>query len=157
MVSTRANRGPQSSALPTQATSHATKHSKRKRNQPAISNRSTTAEPNSQSNTQDTITQNSQHQANTGDEEIEEESNTLESQAFRSRFVGLDIDNFEDQREDWTLIGLRQAIAKQNARTSKAPPEIKLLVLSIRMEYEKRMLMAALMGGVPEIVVWNIV
>lgn len=76
---------------------------------------------------------------------------------FRSRFPGLEIDTYEDCLDDWTVDELRQNIAKQASRSSKAPQDIKSLVKTIRLEYEKRMLMAALMGAVPEIVVWNIV
>ncbi|EGG01744.1 uncharacterized protein MELLADRAFT_91920 [Melampsora larici-populina 98AG31] len=156
MVSTRANRGSQSSAPPTQTTSTTTKTTtkKSKRKRTRTTKGLTTSDSE---HTQDDINGNGQKEVDTRDEETEEESNRLESIAFRSRFPGFEIDKFEEKRKDWTLIALRQAIAKQNSKTSKAPQEIKSLVLSIRMEYEKRMLMAALMGGVPEIVVWNIV
>ncbi|KAH9817298.1 hypothetical protein DFH28DRAFT_890079 [Melampsora americana] len=76
---------------------------------------------------------------------------------FRSRFPGLEMESFENCLDDWTVVELRQTIAKQGATSSRASTEIRALVKSIRLEYEKRMLMAALMGGVPEAVVWKIV
>ncbi|EGG07268.1 uncharacterized protein MELLADRAFT_85890 [Melampsora larici-populina 98AG31] len=76
---------------------------------------------------------------------------------FRSQFPGFEMDNYEDFLDDWTVDELRENIAKQGSRSSKAPKDVKSLVKTIRLEYEKRMLMAALMGGVPEVVVWNIV
>ncbi|EGG10275.1 uncharacterized protein MELLADRAFT_94561 [Melampsora larici-populina 98AG31] len=76
---------------------------------------------------------------------------------FRSRFPGLEMETFEDHLDDWTLVELRQHIAKQGSKSSRPHQEIRTLVKSICLEYEKRMLMAALMGGVPEIVIWNLV
>ncbi|KAH9823184.1 hypothetical protein DFH28DRAFT_1018066 [Melampsora americana] len=76
---------------------------------------------------------------------------------FRSRYPGLEMDNFEESLGDWTLVGLRQTIARQASTANRAHPDIDALVKTIRLQYEKCMLMAALMGGVPEAVVWNIV
>ncbi|EGF98563.1 uncharacterized protein MELLADRAFT_95558 [Melampsora larici-populina 98AG31] len=82
---------------------------------------------------------------------------TKDKQIFRSRFPGLELDTFEDHIDEWTTVGLREAIAKQGSTTSRPHSNIRALVKSIRLEYEKRMLMAALMGAIPEAVVWNIV
>ncbi|EGG07683.1 uncharacterized protein MELLADRAFT_71666 [Melampsora larici-populina 98AG31] len=76
---------------------------------------------------------------------------------FRSRFPGLEMDTFEESLDDWTVVALRQNIAKQGSTLSRPAPEIDALVKTIRLQYEKRMLMAALMGGLPEVVVWSIV
>lgn len=54
---------------------------------------------------------------------------------FQSRFPGLQLNDFEDHLEDWTVVTLRQAIAQQGSKKSKAPSEIRSLVLSIRLEY----------------------
>lgn len=90
-------------------------------------------------------------------DETTNEDNSTEPTIFRSRFPGLEMETFENHLDNWTLTSLRQAITKQDLKNSKAPSEIKTLVKGIRLEYEKRMLMAALMGGVPEAVVWNLV
>ncbi|KAH9807711.1 hypothetical protein DFH28DRAFT_1138040 [Melampsora americana] len=88
----------------------------------------------------------------------ESDVNKKQSSAiFRSRYPGLEMDNFEESLEDWTLVGLRQTIAQQASTANRAHPDIDALVKTIRLQYEKCMLMAALMGGVPEAVVWNIV
>lgn len=79
------------------------------------------------------------------------------NQPFVSRFPGLDLHDFEEHLGDWTLADLEDAIEKQGSRSTKAPSEIKATVKSIRLEYEKKMLMAALMGGVPEAVIWKLV
>lgn len=76
---------------------------------------------------------------------------------FKSRFPGLELDNFESQVDKRTVVELRQDIAKQSSKASRASHEIQSLVKGIRLDYEKRMLMAALMGGVPEVVIWNLV
>ncbi|EGG11201.1 uncharacterized protein MELLADRAFT_70891 [Melampsora larici-populina 98AG31] len=76
---------------------------------------------------------------------------------FRSRFPQLELDMFEDELPKWTLVGLREAIVHQDSRRSKAPKEIKDLVKIMRFEFEKRILMIALMAGVPEVVIWNLV
>ncbi|EGG04659.1 uncharacterized protein MELLADRAFT_88701 [Melampsora larici-populina 98AG31] len=89
-----------------------------------------------------------------------QESNVNKKQSspiFRSRHPGLEMDTFEESLNDWTLVALRQDIAKQASKANRAHPDIDALVKTIRMQYEKRMLMAALMGGVPEAVVWKIV
>ncbi|EGG09726.1 uncharacterized protein MELLADRAFT_95186 [Melampsora larici-populina 98AG31] len=85
-----------------------------------------------------------------------EEDESAPPAVFLSRFPGLELGDFEKQLDDWTLVSLRQAISKQASKRSKAPGEIQLLV-RIRLEYEKRMLMAALMGAVPKVVIWNLV
>lgn len=79
------------------------------------------------------------------------------STIFRSRFPGLEIEDFEQKLNAWTLVGLCEAITNQASKNSRPPREIKALVKGIRLQYEKQMLMAALMGGLPEVVVWNIV
>lgn len=86
-----------------------------------------------------------------------DKSNSNDKQVFRSRFPGLELDSFENHLDEWTTVGLREAIAKQGATNSRPHSDIRALAKSIRLEYEKRMLMAALMGAIPEAVVWNIV
>ncbi|KAH9813487.1 hypothetical protein DFH28DRAFT_896471 [Melampsora americana] len=75
---------------------------------------------------------------------------------FQSRFSPLDLETFEDKLDEWTLIGLQDAVNKQDSRRTKAPKEIKDLVKILRMEFEKRILMVALMAGVPQVVIWNL-
>ncbi|KAH9809041.1 hypothetical protein DFH28DRAFT_1086994 [Melampsora americana] len=79
------------------------------------------------------------------------------STIFQSRFPGLELDTFEQQLDSWTVIKLQESIAQQNSRRSKAPKEIKDLIKIVRMEFEKRILSIALMAGVPEVVIWNLV
>ncbi|EGG06870.1 uncharacterized protein MELLADRAFT_86305 [Melampsora larici-populina 98AG31] len=76
---------------------------------------------------------------------------------FQSRFPDLELDTFEQQLDSWTIVKLQEAILQQDSRRSTAPKEIKDLVKVVRMEFEKRILMIALMAGVPEIVIWNLV
>ncbi|EGG00110.1 uncharacterized protein MELLADRAFT_93848 [Melampsora larici-populina 98AG31] len=76
---------------------------------------------------------------------------------FISRFPGLDLDTFHEHLDEWTLVRLREANAKQAPKGTRAPTEIRAVVKSIRLNYEKQMLMAALMGGLHEVVVWNLV
>ncbi|KAH9811113.1 hypothetical protein DFH28DRAFT_1085265 [Melampsora americana] len=106
-----------------------------------------------------TITSQSAEDLNTNRQEETDANNDAnnKSTVFRSRFPGFELDTFEDFLGDWTLVGLRQAIAKQGSTLNRASQEINALVKTIRIQYEKRMLMAALMGGVPEAVIWNIV
>lgn len=79
------------------------------------------------------------------------------TKTFRSRFPGLEIETFEDELPNHTLIGLREAIKKQDSRRSKAHQDVKDLVKIVRMQFEKRILMISLMAGVPEVVIWNLV
>lgn len=76
---------------------------------------------------------------------------------FVSRFPGLDIDDFESHVDDWTVAGLQGEIEKQDSRSTKAHSEIKALVKRLRLDYEKKILMACLMGNVPEAVLWKLV
>lgn len=80
-----------------------------------------------------------------------------QSTVFQSRFVGLDINTFEQQLDNWTLVSLQEAIVSQDSRRSTAHKDIKDLVQVVQMEFEKRILMIALMAGVPEVVIWNLV
>ncbi|KAH9815917.1 hypothetical protein DFH28DRAFT_1082160 [Melampsora americana] len=73
------------------------------------------------------------------------------SQIFCSRFPQLEIDTFENDLGKYSLVLLRDAIAKQNSRRTKAHKDIKDLVKIVQMEFEKRILMIALMAGVPEV------
>jgi hypothetical protein len=76
---------------------------------------------------------------------------------FRSRFPGFELDTFEDVLDDWTLITLREAIVNQASRWNSVPKDIRNLVKIVRLEFEKRILMIALMAEVPEVVIWNLV
>lgn len=89
----------------------------------------------------------------TEDESHPKKSSTI----FQSRFPGLDLDTFEDELDNWTLIKLQEAILSQGSRRSTAPKEIQNLVQVVRLEFEKRILIIALMAGVPEVVIWNLV
>lgn len=85
------------------------------------------------------------------------QSKAKKSTIFQSRFPGLELDTYEQQLDLWTVIKLQESLVQQNSRRSKAPKEIKDLVKIVWMEFEKRILMIALMAGVPEIVIWNLV
>ncbi|KAH9813415.1 hypothetical protein DFH28DRAFT_1096485 [Melampsora americana] len=80
---------------------------------------------------------------------------------FVSKYPSLTPENFERQLDKWTIADLRQEIIKQKSPFShnrtRAPQEIRDLTSLIRIGYEKRILMAALMGGVPETVIWDLV
>lgn len=93
--------------------------------------------------------------------ENEEETNTntdkQQEKVFKSRFPEFDLDNFEEKRPSWSIVKLREAIVGQDSRRSTAPKDIKDLVKIIRMDFEKTILMVALMAGVPEVVIWNLV
>ncbi|KAH9814914.1 hypothetical protein DFH28DRAFT_894025 [Melampsora americana] len=80
-----------------------------------------------------------------------------QTKTFCSRFPGLEIETFEDELPNYTLIGLREAIKKQDSRRSKAHQDVKDLVKIVRMQFEKRILMISLMAGVPKVVIWNLV
>ncbi|KAH9808172.1 hypothetical protein DFH28DRAFT_1088085 [Melampsora americana] len=111
-----------------------------------------------QGNEQTSIDSHPQNANNQEDGGANNHNDTTETTStFRSRFPGLELDNFEESLDDWTVVALRQTIAKQGSTLSRAAPEIDALVKTIRLQYEKRMLMAALMGGLPEAVVWAIV
>ncbi|EGG05196.1 uncharacterized protein MELLADRAFT_88277 [Melampsora larici-populina 98AG31] len=81
--------------------------------------------------------------------------------AFTSCFPSLTPLTYEQQLENWTIADLRQAIADQKKNKShnrtRAHQDIQNLIKIIRIGYEKRMLMAALMGGVSEAVIWDLV
>ncbi|KAH9815288.1 hypothetical protein DFH28DRAFT_893311 [Melampsora americana] len=85
------------------------------------------------------------------------EQPSKQPKTFISRFPDLDLETFHDHLDDWTLVALREANAKQAPKGTRASTEIRSLVKSIRLNYEKQMLMAALMGGLHEVVVWNLV
>ncbi|KAH9808488.1 hypothetical protein DFH28DRAFT_1069466 [Melampsora americana] len=76
---------------------------------------------------------------------------------FQSRFPGSELDTFKNKLENWSLIKLQDAIRHQDSRRSNVPRDIKDLVKIVRMEFEKRILMIALMAAVPEVVIWNMV
>ncbi|KAH9810647.1 hypothetical protein DFH28DRAFT_902725 [Melampsora americana] len=83
------------------------------------------------------------------------------SKDFNSRFPALDIENMEQELNKWTLVDLRKALAEEKKNRSRhknqAPAEIEDLVQLIRLDYEKRMLMAALIGGISGTMVWSLV
>ncbi|KAH9809137.1 hypothetical protein DFH28DRAFT_1134331 [Melampsora americana] len=111
---------------------------------------------NKKSTNNNQLTEESENQ-NTNHPQESDVNKNKSTSIFRSRFPGFEMDNFEDFLDDWTLVDLRQTIAKQASTANRAHPDIDALVKTIRLQYEKRMLMAALMGGVPEAVIWNIV
>ncbi|EGG06548.1 uncharacterized protein MELLADRAFT_86363 [Melampsora larici-populina 98AG31] len=80
---------------------------------------------------------------------------------FTSNFPELTFDNVEEQLDKWTLVELRNALKDQKKRTlrhkNQAPSEIKTFVELVRRDYEKRMLMAALIGGISETMIWSLV
>ncbi|KAH9807648.1 hypothetical protein DFH28DRAFT_914025 [Melampsora americana] len=80
---------------------------------------------------------------------------------FISSFPSLAIDNMEQELDKWTVVDLRKALAEQKKKSSRhknqVPSEIEDLVELIRLDHEKRMLMAALIGGISEAVVWSLV
>ncbi|KAH9809613.1 hypothetical protein DFH28DRAFT_904323 [Melampsora americana] len=80
---------------------------------------------------------------------------------FTSNYPGLTIDNLEAELSKWTLVELRTALMEQKIQKSRhknqTPSEIKTLVELIRRDYEKRMLMAALIGGISETMIWELV
>ncbi|EGF97714.1 uncharacterized protein MELLADRAFT_84516 [Melampsora larici-populina 98AG31] len=80
---------------------------------------------------------------------------------FTSNFSALNFDNVEEQLEKWTLVELRNALSNQKKQTSRhknqAPREVKTFVELIRRDYEKRMLMAALIGGISKTMIWSLV
>lgn len=90
-------------------------------------------------------------------QEVPKSPNTNRTEnIFCSRFPSLELDTFQDQLDQWTIVQLRDAIVKQDSRRSSAHKDIKDLVKLIRMDFEKRVLMVALMAGVPEVVIWNL-
>ncbi|EGG11803.1 uncharacterized protein MELLADRAFT_90762 [Melampsora larici-populina 98AG31] len=99
---------------------------------------------------------NTQSQTETS-QPLSKKNHRKAGKAFRSRFPGLELDNFEEELPKWTLVSLREAIFHQQSRRSTAHKDIKDLVKIMRMEFEKRILMIALMAGVPEVVIWNLV
>ncbi|EGF97326.1 uncharacterized protein MELLADRAFT_85864 [Melampsora larici-populina 98AG31] len=82
------------------------------------------------------------------------------SKEFTSSFPSLNIDNMEQELDKWTVVDLRKELAerKKNASRHKnqVPTEINNLVQLIRLDHEKRMLMAALIGGISETMVWEL-
>ncbi|KAH9807109.1 hypothetical protein DFH28DRAFT_1140347 [Melampsora americana] len=80
---------------------------------------------------------------------------------FISSFPSLAIDNMEQELDKWTVVNLQKALAEQKKRYSRhknqVPSEIEDLVELIRLDHKKRMLMAALIGGISEAVVWSLV
>lgn len=91
-----------------------------------------------------------------GNPDDHEEANT-----FISSFPALNLENYESQLDQWTIVELWKALVDQKTKRTKhktqSPTEIKNLVEVIRIGYEKRMLMAALMGGISETMVWSLV
>ncbi|EGG01336.1 uncharacterized protein MELLADRAFT_92582 [Melampsora larici-populina 98AG31] len=86
------------------------------------------------------------------------QTNAKESnRVFQSRFPGLEFDTFEQELDNWSLVKLQEALQKQESRRTKVHKEVRDLVEIMRMEFEKRMLMIALMAGVPEVVIWKLV
>ncbi|KAH9822319.1 hypothetical protein DFH28DRAFT_882150 [Melampsora americana] len=80
---------------------------------------------------------------------------------FVSSFPSLSFENMEQELDKWTLVDLRNALTQEKKNRSRhknqAHPEIDNLVKLIRLDYEKRMLMAALIGGISETMVWSLV
>lgn len=80
---------------------------------------------------------------------------------FTSAFPSLTPENYEEQINNWNLPELRAALAEQKKNRTRhrnqTPTEIQNLVEIIRLGYEKQILMAALMAGVSEAVVWSLV
>ncbi|EGG03946.1 uncharacterized protein MELLADRAFT_89771 [Melampsora larici-populina 98AG31] len=90
-------------------------------------------------------------------QEIPNSSKTIPTKKiFRSRFPQLELDTFEEQLDQWTIAKLRDCIVKQNSCRSSAHKDIKDTVKLLRMDFEKQVLMVALMAGVPEVVIWNL-
>ncbi|KAH9808791.1 hypothetical protein DFH28DRAFT_993654 [Melampsora americana] len=85
-----------------------------------------------------------------------ENNNKQSDKVFCSRFPGLELKTFEDKLDEWTITQLQDAIVKQGSRRSKAHKDIKDLVKLLRLEFEERILMVALMADVPEVVIWNL-
>ncbi|EGG09702.1 uncharacterized protein MELLADRAFT_95144 [Melampsora larici-populina 98AG31] len=79
------------------------------------------------------------------------------NRVFQSQFPGLEFDTFEQELDNWSLVKLQEALQKQESRRTKVHKEVRDLVEIMRMEFEKRMLMIALMAGVPEVVIWKLV
>ncbi|EGG04912.1 uncharacterized protein MELLADRAFT_88330 [Melampsora larici-populina 98AG31] len=124
-------------------------------------NKSTTAETNSKTHDLDED-EDGANAFQDEDEPNQEPSATAKKSKtnpaiFQSRFPGLELDSFEQELDSWTIVQLQESIIQQDSRRSTAPKEIKNLVKLVRMEFEKRILMIALMAGVPEIVIWNLV
>ncbi|EGG13215.1 uncharacterized protein MELLADRAFT_86738 [Melampsora larici-populina 98AG31] len=82
---------------------------------------------------------------------------TGSNQVFQSRFPGLEFDTFEQDLDKWTITKLQEALLGQGSRRTKVNKEVQNLVEVMRIEFEKRMLMIALMAGVPEVVIWKLV
>ncbi|KAH9823492.1 hypothetical protein DFH28DRAFT_1173069 [Melampsora americana] len=98
-----------------------------------------------------------------GDDDSENNSTSKDrnTEEFISCFPSLTPENYEEQVSNWTLVELRKALVDQKNKKSRhknqSPPDIQKLVQIIRMGYEKRMLMAALMGGISEYMIWSLV
>lgn len=112
---------------------------------------------NATSNSNDISSSREEDNENTQDRTEDGSNPKKSSTIFQSRFPGLELDTFEDELDNWTLIELQEAILSQGSRRSTAPKDIKKIVQVVRLEFEKRILMIALMAGVPEIVIWNLV
>lgn len=139
-------------ASPTESSTRSNKRKSKKATLPAIN------QPEiHEDDTLDTTNVNPEGQ----DDDLERSSapkpaENLEDKIFRSRFPQLELETFEDDLEKWTIASLRDAIFKQDSQRTTAHKDIKDLVKVLRMDFEKRILMVSLMGGVPEVVIWNL-
>ncbi|KAH9819433.1 hypothetical protein DFH28DRAFT_1145117 [Melampsora americana] len=95
-------------------------------------------------------------QDNTDDPNSSTVPKNQEDTVFRSQFPQLELDTFEEHLDKWTITSLKDSIVKQGSQRSTAHKDIKDLVKIIRMNFEKCILMVALMAGVPEVVIWNL-
>ncbi|KAH9818879.1 hypothetical protein DFH28DRAFT_925644 [Melampsora americana] len=95
-------------------------------------------------------------QSNPNPSKSASQKNTKISNIVESRFPGLEFDTFEQQLDNWTLTGLQETITAQGSTCSKVSREVKDLVKILRLEFEKHILMVALMAGVPKVVMWNL-
>ncbi|EGG09941.1 uncharacterized protein MELLADRAFT_95233 [Melampsora larici-populina 98AG31] len=83
------------------------------------------------------------------------------NRSFVTCFPGLTPENFEQQVDKWTVADLRQRLVEQQQKQAhnrtRAPQDITDLTEIVCIGFEKRMLMVALMGGLPETVIWDLV